>query len=96
MHLFSPTVLSRWWVDDAVPNDTTCCIPMVLRRGIMRQAHRARYMVDQLKYVSLAATRRSSRIRVVGVGPVPAKFGELDDRTKYCGAELTDHYLRDV
>jgi len=82
--------------DYAVLNDTSCCEPTVLLVDILRQAHRAKYMVDQLKYVSLAESRRSCLVRVMGAAPVPDRFGDFDDPAKYCGAELSDHYMRDV
>lgn len=53
-------------------------------------------MVNQLKYVSLADARRSSRVSLFGAAPVPEKFGNFDDTEKYCGAVPSDHYLRDV
>ncbi|CAB1101837.1 unnamed protein product [Ectocarpus sp. CCAP 1310/34] len=62
----------------------------------IRQAHTTKFMVYQLKYVSLADARRSSRVSLFGAAPVPEKFGIFDDTEKYCGAVPSDHYLRDV
>ncbi|CAB1097002.1 unnamed protein product [Ectocarpus sp. CCAP 1310/34] len=41
----------------------------------IRQAHTRKFMVYQLKYVSLADARRSSRVSLFGAAPVPEKFG---------------------
>ncbi|CAB1102623.1 unnamed protein product [Ectocarpus sp. CCAP 1310/34] len=60
------------------------------------RAHTTKVMVYQLKYVSLADARRSSRVSLFGAAPVPEKFGSFDDTEKYCGAVPSDHYLRDV
>eukprot|EP00904_Undaria_pinnatifida_P008501 jgi/Undpi1/4781/HiC_scaffold_19.g08134.m1 len=60
------------------------------------QAHWAKYMVDHLKHVSLAETRRSSLLRVTGAAPEPQRFGGFDDRANYFRAELSDHYMLDM
>ncbi|CAN0551098.1 unnamed protein product, partial [Ectocarpus sp. 12 AP-2014] len=62
----------------------------------IRQAHTTKFMVNQLKYVSLADARRSSRVSLFGAAPVPEKFGSFDDTEKYSGAVPSDYYLRDV
>lgn len=72
-----------------------------LKRVVLKmllQAYTTKFMVDQVKYTSLADARRSN---VAGIfpsapAPVPKKFGSFDDSTKYCGAVPTEHYLRDV
>ncbi|CAN0557337.1 unnamed protein product, partial [Laminaria digitata] len=48
------------------------------------------------KYVSLAESRRSGLVRVMGAAPVPDRFGDFDDPAKCYGAELSDHYMRNV
>ncbi|CAM9826043.1 unnamed protein product, partial [Ectocarpus sp. 4 AP-2014] len=64
----------------------------------IRQAYTTKFMVDQLKYTSLVNARRSgsSILRSVNLAATPEKFGSFDDSTKYCGAVLTEHFLRDV
>ncbi|CAB1107149.1 unnamed protein product [Ectocarpus sp. CCAP 1310/34] len=48
----------------------------------IRQAHTTKFMVYQLKYVSLADARRSSRVSLFGAAPVLEKFGSFDDTEK--------------
>lgn len=93
-----PMLTSHSCAEDSALNDTTNCNhPLVSRVFLsMWQALRTKYMVDQLQYVSLAGTRRSSLVQIVGKALEPERSGDFDDRTKYCGAELSYHYLRDV
>lgn len=94
--LFSGCILSHPCADYAVLNDPSRCEPAVLPVDILRQAHWAKYMVDHLKHVSLAETRRSSLLRVTGAAPEPQRFGGFDDRANYFRAELSDHYMLDM